>query len=393
MNANDGIARDKYGAALFGKGASTKLARSRPWITDRHVRGIVSSTNGSPSAGKSSLAVTYAHAIVTGRPGLAGLDRIERGGDVVIIAADGERAEEFKLKSEGFRKLHGLANADFANEIRVIEDVGPFVEKYADSAWGPSRWLIGIARQLADYREDGRLSVIFVDTLLGVSGSGNTADAVDMQAIMEVAKMLASDLDCSVDILNHLTKGGAKNPANMDSALGARPVTATPRFAANLTRAGGVVQVSIAKGTYFGPKGCEAFEFKSVDVTVEVYDEDGVFMKHGTEKVGVLTPASKNVRLTFALDDAHHSLWQAQQGGVRIRMGAKKGKRGSDHASVIVQAALNLGPEGDSLARRKAEALVDELLNYKRAKIEAGRDASRNKSVKFLAITEPPEEV
>jgi hypothetical protein len=393
VSASDEIARDKHGAALFGKGASANPARSRRWITDRHVRGMVSSTNGSPSAGKSSLAVTYGHAIVTGRPGLAGLDRVERPGDVVIIAADGERASEFKLKSDALRKHHGLANTDFAHEFRVIEDVGPFVEKYPDGAWGPSHWLIGKARQLADYREHGKLSVIFVDTLLGVSGSGNTADAVDMQAIMEVAKTLAADLDCSVDLLNHLTKGGAKDPTNMDSAQGARPVTATPRFAANLTRAGGLVRMTMAKETYFGPKGCPAFEFKSVDVAVEVYDEDFKLMRTGTEKVGVLAPAPRNVAAAFALGDAHQALWQSQQTGVRIKRGARKGKRGSDHASLIVEAAVNLGPKGDAETRRKAEALVDQLVKDQRAKIETARDGSRNKPVRFLDVSEPPEEV
>jgi hypothetical protein len=190
-----------------------------------------------------------------------------------------------------------------------------------------------------------------------------------------------------------MTPSRASASPKMDSALGARPVTATPRFAANLTREGAVVYKSMAKETYFGPKGCAAFEFKSVDVAVEVYDEDGKFVRTGTEEVGVLAPAARNVAAAFALLDARQALWQAQQRGVRIRLVAKKGKRSSDHASLIVQVALNLGPESNAEARRKAEALVDQLVKDQRAKIETARDGSRNKPVRFLSVTEPPEEV
>ena len=80
-------------------------------------------------------------------------------------------------------------------------------------------------------REENKLALIVVDTLLGVSGGGNTADTADMQAIIDVAKMLATVLDCAVEIINHLTKGGAKSdPDSMDAGLGARPVTATAQL-------------------------------------------------------------------------------------------------------------------------------------------------------------------
>jgi hypothetical protein len=60
---------------------------------------------------------------------------------------------------------------------------------------------------------------------------------------------------------------------------------------------------------------------------------------------------------------------------------------------MIVQLALNLGPEGDAAARGKAEALVDQLVKDKLAEIETARDASCKKPVRFLSVSEPLEEV
>jgi hypothetical protein len=213
------IAWHEPGIAVFGCGAAVGNAVERRWVSDRHARGYVSVTNGSPAAGKTMLAASYANAIAAEKPLLAGLDRIERAGAVVFIAADGERAEEFQRKDQAFRQYYNLSNGDFRYPVYVFDNVGAFVEKRKD-VWVPSLWLIGIAPKLAEMREREKLALVVVDTLLGVSGGGNTADATDMQAIMDIAKMIAAELDCAVEILNHLTKGGAKNnPSDMDAGL------------------------------------------------------------------------------------------------------------------------------------------------------------------------------
>ena len=190
-NSGSGIAWREPGIAVFGSESLEGMPRDRAWITDRHVRGYISTTNGLPTAGKSFLSVTFANAIATERHDLAGLDRIERPGAVVIMAADSEGAEEFQRKDAAFRQYHGLTNADFKHQIFIFDAPGPFVEmRKRTGTWGLSRWIIEQAPKLARMREDNKLALIVVDTLLGVSGGGNTADAVDMQAIIMWRKCL-----------------------------------------------------------------------------------------------------------------------------------------------------------------------------------------------------------
>jgi hypothetical protein len=356
------IAWREPGIAVFGCGAATGNAVERRWVSDRHARGHVSVTNGSPAVGKTFFAVTYANAIAAEKPLLAGLDRIERAGAAALMAADGERAEEFQRKDQAFRQYHNLSNDDFRYPVYVFDNVGPFVEKKND-VWVPSLWLIGIAPKLAEMRERERLALVVVDTLLGVSGGGNTADATDMQAIMEVTKMIATELDCAVEILNHLTKGGARNnPSDMDAGLGARPLTATPRFVANLTREGAQVRVAMAKASYIGgPRGTPAFQFQSVRVPVDVDDVDGSIVTTEMRPLGVLVPSSEAALRSAEEADAHKALWEAHENGVEIKRGSASGLRKDDHASSIVQTALRLGR--DSKARKKAEGLIEALID------------------------------
>ena len=392
-NSGSGIAWREPGIAVFGSESREGMPRDRAWITDRHVRGYITTTNGLPTAGKSFLSVTFANAIATERHDLAGLDRIERPGAVVIIAADSEGAEEFQRKDAAFRQYHGLTNADFKHPIFIFDTPGPFVEMRARTGtWGPSRWIIEQAPKLARMREDNKLALIVVDTLLGVSGGGNTADAVDMQAIIDVAKMLATVLDCAVEIINHLTKGGAKaDPGSMDAGLGARPITATARFVANLSKANGVVTIVMPKESYMGgPRGTRCFEFKPVDVLVAIYDVDDNYVGVEPRSLGVLIPAQIAALERMAEDAVLAALWEAHQQGVKIKRGAARGVQKDDHAALIVQKALDLGlnPQG----RRKAEALVGKLLRDGRVKVVPTLDDKRNR-FEQLVPDDPVDEI
>jgi hypothetical protein len=244
---------------------------------------------------------------------------------------------------------------------------------------GPSRWIIEQAHKLARMREDNKLALIVVDTLLGVSGGGNTADAVDMPAIIDVAKMLATGLDCAVEIINHLTKGGAKaDPGSMDAGLGARPITATARFVANLNKVNGVVTIVMPKESYMGgPRGTRCFEFKPVDVPVAIYDVDDNYVGIESRSLGVLIPAQIAALERMAEDAALAALWEAHQQGVKVKRGAAKGPQKDDHAAPIVQKALDLG--FNAQGRRKAEALVDKLLRDTRVKVVPSLDDKRNR--------------
>jgi hypothetical protein len=239
LAGNANIARNQFGFAQIGKGASNALPMTRPWITDRHARGYVSVLSGMPASTKTLKAVAYAHAIVTERSALAGVSRIERPGSVVILALDNELSEEFDLKGRALRKHHGLNPPDFKHAIHVVDNCGPLVERQPNGDIIPSRRIIELGPELAWLREHEELSLIVIDALLGAAGGGDTADGPTMSAIMRVCKELATRLHCSVDIINHITKGGAaRDPNGMDAVLGARALSATARFMTNLKKEG-----------------------------------------------------------------------------------------------------------------------------------------------------------
>jgi hypothetical protein len=384
QNSSSRIAWLEPGVAMFGSKSQEGVARDRAWITNRHARSCVTTTNGMPVTGKSLLSVAVAHAIAAERPDIAGLNRIERPGAVVIIAADGEGAEEFQRKEAASRKYYGLSNADFKHPIFVFEEPGPFVKKTNNGDWTPSEWIIEQAPKLALMREDDKLALIVVDTLLGVSGGGSTSETTDMQAIVNVAKMLATVLDCSVEIINHLTKGGAKaDPTSMDAGLGARPLTATSRFVSNLIKAGDVVTVSIAKKSYAGgPQGSSYFEFRSVEVPIEIYDVDNRYVGIEPRSLGVLVPADLLTLKKKEDDEALEALWDAHNKGVEIRLGGSRGPLGPEHGNLIIQQALGLTL--DKKGRVRADAIIARLVANKRVDIinaQRGRGKPRKQLV------------
>jgi AAA domain/Primase C terminal 2 (PriCT-2) len=385
------IARNQFGFAMIGKGASGAAPVARQWITDRHVRGRVSMLSAMPEGGKTILSVGYSHAIATERPSLMGLSEIDRHGAVAIIALDNERADEFDLKGRAFRKHHSLLPGDFKHEIYVIEDCGPLVERQPDGDLGPSRGIIALAPQLAWLREHEKLSLIVIDTMLGAAGSGDTSDGPAMSVIMQIARTIAEALNCAVDLINHLTKGGAaRNPDSMDAALGARSASATPRFMTNLKKEGVYVRTTQAKRSYIGPRGCSLYEFKSVNIA-STRPEDPA--RTVTENVGVLVPAARTAMAeAFAVEDAHQALWEAHdKRKVKIRLCARKGSKGRDHTSAIIEEAgiVDNVPAGERRAR--AKHLTDVLI--KDSRVEVVKEWPNGNPVKFVVPKEPEERV
>jgi len=286
------INRLPSGMVVFGKGAGTGPAQERQFITNRLARGIVSVMAGTPGLGKSALAVAAMNAIACERPDLVGLSDIKRAGACVYIAADSEKVDEFKRRDEAFRQHHRLTNVNYRHDILVVDKTGPLVERI-NEALVPSLWLIKLGKILAEIREAKRLAVIVVDTLSGVAGGGKLTDEADMQAIMDVALILAQELNCAVDLVSHLTKSGAKNdPKSMDAAAGARALTAMARFATNVVREAGGVRLIEVKGAYQdGPTGMDWLEWKEVLIPVEIWNE-GVRQGMTTSRVGVLVPVN-----------------------------------------------------------------------------------------------------
>ena len=369
LAGNSNIARDEFGSAMIGKGASSAPPMARQWITDRHVRGRVSMLSAMPEAGKTILDVGYAHAIATERPSLVGLSEIDRHGAVAIIALDNERADEFDLKGRAFRRQHGLWRDDFKHEIYVIEDCGPLVERQPGGDLGPSRGIIALAPKLAWLREHEDLCLIIIDTMLGAAGGADTSEGPAMSVIMQVAKMIAETLNSVADLINHLTKGGAaRDPDSMDAALGARSASATPRFMTHLKKEGGLVRVTQAKRSYMGPSGCLLYEFKSVDIA-STRPEDPT--RTVTENVGILVPAAKSAMTeAFAAEDAHQALWEAHdKQKVKIKRGSRKTVRGPDHASMIIEDAGVADATPLKSRRAEAERLLAVLIKDGRLKV------------------------
>ena len=350
-------------AVIFGAGASTSLPSARRYVTDRHMRGAVTVVNSAPEGGKTALSIAYMGAIAAERPDLAGLDKIELPGATAIVAADNEGLREIGLRISAFNTLHGLSESDFKHPGFVFPEPGAFIEKAPEGTWVPSRWVLQQAPVLARLRDQYDLALVVVDTLSGVAGSANTASS-DLQALMDVMKIIASELDCAVEIINHISTGAAKtDPTSMDAGLGARPLTGVARFIANLTKEGSVVRLTGSKASYRhdGPKGTDIFELKSVDVSAEKRDVRFAPAGQVQCSVGVIVPAQAGLVRQREEEQALDALRQASRNGP-VRMGRPNGPRRDDHASQIVETALGLRQSGGTSGRMKAERIVNNLV-------------------------------
>jgi hypothetical protein len=367
-------------AVLLGKGAPAGDPHARRHVTDHHIRGSVTGVNAPPGGGKTVLAVTYMCAIAAERHDLAGLDRIELPGAVAVIAADNEGLREFHLRSAAFMLHHGLKESDFKHPGYIFPEPGPLVEKARDGTWAPSKWIIQQAPILARLRDQHDLALLVVDTLLGVSGGADAAKPVEMQALMDVVKILASELDMAVELVNHITKGAAKNDAtSMDAGRGSRPLTAGCRCIVNLTQEGSVVRIHRSKATYRdSPTGADVFEYKSQTVTAGKRD---VRLKPDGEvqsSIGVLAPSLTMTIEQRQDEQALGALWAASQGGAQIRRGGLRGPQGGDTAGRIVEDALGLKDGGGWTARMKAERIVERLVRKGLATVTQAKTAKRN---------------
>jgi hypothetical protein len=207
-----------------------------------------------------------------------------------------------------------------------------------------------------------------------------------MQPLLEVVKLMISELDCSVEILNHFTKGGAKDPASMDAGLGARPMTATPRFVTNLTSAaGGLVKVEAPKASYLGgPTGASIFEWKSVPIPVNVFDVDGAFTGTRTEEIGVLVPSTQLALRQMKEDAAYEALRKAAASGMKIIRTKPGGRAEPDHASAIIKEAVDLKTTAE------VEAMIETLIRQGRiTQTTVKRDPVRKRQVEAITVNEP----
>jgi hypothetical protein len=353
------------------------------FITNRLARGLVSVLQGVPGKGKTAVVVAYMNAIACEKPALVGLSDIRRAGACAYMAADSEKADEFKRRDEAFRQRHRLTTADYKHDIYVFDEPGALVEKVGD-VWVPSRWIIKQAEVLAELRESGKLAVVVVDTLTGMAGGGKLSDDTDMQAIMQVAKMLATGLDCAVDLVNHLTKGGAKtDPENMDAGGGARALTATPRFVTNIINATqGVIELNEAKLTYRdGPQGMDMLQWVEERIPVEVWEE-GVLTGTGVSPIGVLVPVNTLMVQQSQEDVVIAAVDRAiQQGVTVIRSNVGSGGRpADDHVAAIARDALGLPIP-------KAAAVVERLIEQGRLTVEEGvKLKGRKKTVEVVTL-------
>lgn len=381
------IARHPSGAAIFGKDAGIGPARERPFITNRLVRGVPSVLQGLPGKGKSAIAVAYMNAIACEKPELVGLNEIRRAGACVYVAADNEKADEFKRRDEAFRQQHRLGPADYRHNIYVIDEPGALVERQT-GVLVPSDWIIRTAQMLAELREKEKLAVVVVDTLDGMSGGGKLNENADMQAIMETVKILAYELNCAVDLINHLTKGGAKgDPESMDAGAGARSLSATARFVTNAIEEHGGLKLVRGKGSYRdGPMGMDAFLWTEASIPVEVWEE-GVLVGTKTSAIGVLVPANRGVLAKQREDAAVEAIAAKIRSGMTIIKAGKSGPPAADHANVVLEERL-------TLTAMEAKALVETLIRQGRLEVlENQPDKKRKRPVDVITVAESENQV
>lgn len=148
----------------------------------------VTTLEGDPAVGKSSLLGEIAASVTTGKD-FCGI-KPSRTGNILFFAIEDDPASVFKVRA----RLQGADQSKilYAKEPLSLDDSGIEVMHQA------------IAQK--------RYELIVVDTLTASIGHLNMNDGAEMASLLRKLSNIASMYDTSIVVVRHLRKGGSENP-------------------------------------------------------------------------------------------------------------------------------------------------------------------------------------
>ena len=369
---------------------------SRPQITDRLTRGLVSSVASAANAGKSTYLGDESMAVACERPDILGQGSIDWCGRVLVVSNE-ESENVLKARWRGQMREFGIAASDFKHPM----DTWPTDRKRLrigrggkDKSVVPTADGVGFVVWLAEQAEAGQpVAFIGFDTLVSIF-EGVDENGAEMDKAVGLLVAIADAGFIAVDVMQHQGKTADKESIQsyrgssaifaalgemstligldekqaaalgLDPALGRRTI----RMVGQRQRDG------VIPGVYY-------FSREILSLAAEDPRTVGVL---GVKSVAVLRPmATPSLGAGGDVDVLWRTLWREQAGGnVVVRRGGATGKTHADQAWEIMARV-------EGWARRRTAETVDKLVAMKGATPRSARDPNGN-LVGFLDIVEPP---
>lgn len=198
----------------------------RPWIMKPdYLRGHVSALVAPGGAGKSSLILVEALALVSGKPLLP--PRFAAGCYKVCVMNAEDGSDETHLRIAAAMKLHGITQADIAGGLMVRQPGDLTLVRGSNG--GRATEMPGIVDRLIQFLKRNAIDVLILDPLASFS-EGEENSNTDMAVLIRAARRIATQAGVALVIVHHTRKTGG-NAAGVEDARGASALIAGVRSA------------------------------------------------------------------------------------------------------------------------------------------------------------------
>lgn len=373
----------------------------RQWLYDRHlIRGFASLTVAPGGLGKSTLAVTEALAMVTGRDllGAAPLRPLR-----VWLWNGEDPREEIDRRIAAVCLHHGIAPEEIGD--RLLVDSGRDLEiKLAKMDGASPRVAKPVAAALVDALRAAEVDVLIVDPFV-TSHDVPENDTTGINAVAAEFRRIADAAGCAVELVHHVSKAGAmqSDEFGIYASRGAGALVDAVRAARYLTR------MSEDEGARFGVEAPASF-FRVTDGKSNLAPPEaarwrqikGVALGNGSalfpdgDVVGVIEP--------WTPPDAFEGLTARDLQAVQRALGeaeepARHDERADAWAGHIVAEVLGLDAgrglskaertAAQNAARARVRKLLADWIASGALRVETGRSRRDGRDVRLVVPGEP----
>ena len=203
----------------------------RPWVYGKHLqRRTVSVTAAHGGVGKTSLAITDALAMATGRD-LLGTKPVDGPHRVLLVNRE-DGHDELRRRIEAAASLHGITTADLGGRLHLVsrDDCGDLLFVDADGRV-PNGAAEAGAKEIMAIGAD----VVIFDPLVSFHEADENSNPA-MDRVIKTAAKIASMTECAIDLVHHSAKGSARDQDKTAAARGASSIVDGCRAMRVLTR-------------------------------------------------------------------------------------------------------------------------------------------------------------
>lgn len=242
----------------------------RPWLLGtRLMTGALTVCTGAPGSNKSTLAISTALALITGRDDITS-ERVARRGRVFLANAE-DAADEIERRVGAACLWHNVRPTDIAADFLFhAADDTPLVFAHRDRGV-PSVNEAAVRAVIEMLRDQGCAYAVFDPLIALQAGLDENANA-EMALLADTLARIAREAGCAVEAVHHVGKSaaatGAAMAGSMTAGRGAFAIMGRARIGFTVVNDGGVIRVDGAKGSY-AAKNATALRFRVEAVSLE----------------------------------------------------------------------------------------------------------------------------